>query len=257
MKPPPPKPRFAPLALLTLTPFLVVLAFARIPGTGQGSGVNSFPAPVRVIEGGSPDPNSARRLLSPVLTALPGSAGFSAAPLRVTAVRLNLIPDQPSMEALPPLIPAAPLPQVGVTRVFSRAADFNRRLDAPPVFGLDLPKPSTPVAAAAKGVGFTIRFNHGLPADLFPDAPRSGLGEKFPPAAQAWRMEAAVSVDPPGFVISVLCAADDEPAPGIAEAVSRAIRAWRPIPVTAPVRGIVSIHYAPPKTPTPTLPAGP
>ncbi len=256
MKPPPPKPRFAPLALLTLTPFLVVLAFARVTGTGRGK-VDTFPAPVRVIEGGSPDPTSARRLLSPVLTALPGSAGFSAAPLRLTAVSLNLIPDQPSMEALPPLIPAAPLPEVGVTRVFSRAADFNRRLDAPPVFGLDLPKPSTPVAAAAKGAGFTIRFNHGLPADLFPDAPLSGLGEKFPPSAQAWRMEAAVSVDPPGFVSSVLCVAVEEPAPGVAEAVSRAIRAWQSAPVSSPVRGIVSIYYSPPKTPTPTLPAGP
>lgn len=256
MKPPPPKPRFTPLALLTLTPLILVLAFARVSRTGQGR-ADSFPPPVRVIEDASPDPTSARRLLSPVLSALPGSAGFSAAPLRVTAVRLNLIPDQPSMEALPSLIPAAPLPEVGVTRVFNRAADFNRRLDAPPVFGLDLPKPSTPVIAAAKGAGFTIRFNHGLPSDLFPEASLTGLGEKFPPSAQAWRMEAAVSVDPPGFVTSVLCAADDEPAPGVAEAVSRAIRAWRPAPVTAPVRGLVTIHYAPPKTPTPTLPAGP
>jgi hypothetical protein len=257
MKPPPPKPRFAPLALFALSPFLVVLAFARIPGAGRGGGIYSFPAPVRVIEGDSPDPTSARRLLSPVLNALPGPAGFSAAPLRLTAVRLNLIPDQPSMEALPPLIPAAPLPQVGVTRVFSRAAEFNRRLDAPPVFGLDLPMPSTPAAAAAKGAGFTIRFNHGLPADLFPEASLTGVGEKFPPSTQAWRMEAAVSVDPPGLVTSVLCAAEDEPAPGVAEAVSRAIRAWRTAPVAAPVRGIVTIHYAPPKTPAPTLPAGP
>ena len=256
MKPPPPKPRFLPLAVLTLAPFLIVLAFARLPGAGPG-GVTAFPAPVRVIEDPSDNPTSARRLLSPVLTALPSPFGFSAGPLRRTAVRLNLIPDQPTMEALPPLVPPAALPEVGVTRVFNRAAEYNRRLDAPPVFGLDLPKPSTPVAAAAKGSGFTIRFNHGLPPDLFPDASLCGLGEKFPPSAQAWRMEAAVSVDPPGFVSSVLCVAVEEPAPGVAEAVSRAIRAWRSAPVSSPVRGIVSIYYSPPKTPTPTLPAGP
>ncbi len=256
MQRPPPRPRFAPLAVLALAPLLLVLAFARISAPGP-AGTRDLAAPVRVVVDPGSYPTSARRLLSPALFALPGAFGFSAAPLDRAAPFLDLIPEQPSLEALPPQIPVPALPEVGATRVFSRAADYNLRLDALPVFSLDRPRPSAPVATATQGGGFALHFNQGLPADLFPDASLSGLGEKFPPSSQAWRMEAAVSVTPPGIVTSVLCAAADESAPGIAEAVSRAIRAWRPAPVTTPVRGVVSIHYTPPKTPTPTRPSAP
>ena len=91
MKPPPPKPRFSPIAVLALTPLLLVLAFARISGTGPG-GTPVFPAPVHVIEDPAADPTSARRLLSPALFALPGAFGFSSDTLHRTAPRIHSNP---------------------------------------------------------------------------------------------------------------------------------------------------------------------
>ena len=250
------KPAYLPPALLSVLPFLLLLAFVRLPGAG-GTPPPSGPGPVRILASTFSDATSARRVRSPVLYALPSTLGFSAPALTESAPLLNLIPDRPAMEPLPALIPPPALPAVGTTKVFNRTEEYRRRLADPAVFLVDRPRPASSPVTAFKGSGFTLAFNHGLSATHFPGASLAGLGEKMAASAQAWRLDATVRIEPPGLVTSVLCVTEDGLAPGVAEAVSRAIRAWRPVPVSAPLEGVVSILYSPPKTPARTLPAPP
>jgi hypothetical protein len=246
---PSPNSRGLLLASLALLPLLAALAFVRV--AAPASDRAGVPAPpVRLLDPPAADSTAPRIVRSPALFSLPSPLGFSSVVLAGVAPDLQLAPRAPEVEPLPALLPQPRgTGPIAFAQVFAPAAEASLRMASTELLQGVSPLPALPPVPGDVPQGVVLRFKQGLAAELFPGAALSFPADANGLTSRAWEMTAFLRVEPPGVVTQVMCLPAQDQDASLGESVSRAIRAWKPLPVSAPVEGEVWIQHTPPRTP--------